>query len=251
MPHAQRKRSETGFYHIVSKGDGGQVIFEEREDRFRFLEELETSASEHGIEIHAYCLMSNHVHLLVRDRESMLSEFMKQLNENYARYYARNTGRVGHVFQGRFWSEPVECDEHFLAALRYIHANPEPPGICKAKEYPWSSYRAYVGSKSFVITELALSLLGSVSRFCEFHEESRLSAKPFAGSTLTNHLSYDELSAIAVSIIGRETLNGLRMMTPKCRAPYLLKLHDAGMTRGEIARVTGLGPRSVERTLKS
>ena len=251
MPHTQRKRSETGFYHVVSKGDGGQVIFESNNDRTRYLEELESAAADYGVEVHAYCLMDNHVHLLVRDAKGSLSGFMKQLDENYARYFAWRSGRVGHVFQGRFWSEPIDCDEYFLSAMRYIHMNPEPPGICKARDYPWSSYRAYVGEKSFTTTELGLSLLGGKDRFEAFHEQGASSTRPFKSSALSNHLTHDELVAIAVSTIGRDELNNLRGMAPVSRIPYLQKLRTIGMTCSEITRITGLGRSTVQRALGS
>ena len=250
MPHAQRKRSESGFYHAIGKGDGGQVIFENEGDRLRYLKELEKAVDDWNMEVHAYCLMSNHVHLLVHDTKNNLSEFMKQLQENYARYFARRTGRVGHVFQGRFWSEPVDKDEYYLSALRYIHANPEPPAICKAKDYPWSSYGAYIKDESFVETSLALSLLGGETGFEKFHEHGSKFAKPYPSSSLTRHLSPDELANVAIAVLGREQLYAIRTLAPKERISHLRQLRDAGMTIGEIARVTGLGKDSIGRLLK-
>ena len=252
MPHSQRKKGETGFYHVVSKGDGGQVIFESDTDRKRYLALLEQSLDDHKVKVHAYCLMSNHVHLLVQeepDAQSGMSGFMKQLNERYAMYYGKVTGRVGHVFKGRFWSEPIDSEEHFLSALRYIHCNPEPAGICSAKDYPWSSFEAYIGKPGFVTTDVALGLLDSVPAFEDFHANGGCYAKPFPKSALVKHLSYDELARVAVNLLGRDTLNLLKTMTPKERGKHFERLSEAGFTASQIARLTGIGQSSVCRLL--
>ena len=252
MPHTARKKSESTFYHVVTKGDGGQVIFESDADRKRYLELLEKAVGDHDVELHAFCLMDNHVHLLVRDNAGVLSAFLKQLDESYAMCFRKLTGRVGHVFQRRYWSEPVESDEHYLAALRYIHANPEPAGICAAKDYKWSSYGAYVGKAkalAFVTTDFALGLLGGAKEFAAFHKAGGRFATPFPGSALHRHLSSDELVQIAGELIGREALVTIKRMKPRERAGLLAKLADAGFTDGEIGRVTGLGKSSLHREL--
>ena len=249
MPHVQRIKSGTGFYHAVIKGDGGQIIFESDADRLRFLEELERATRDFGVSVHAYCLMANHVHLLIEDPKDNLSAFMKQLEERYAMYFRKITGRVGHVFRGRFWSEPIDTEERLLATIRYIHANPEPPGMCRASEYRWSSYQAYMGAPSVATTKLILGILGSPEAFASFHENAGSFAKPFPQSKLCRHLSYDELTHIAISLLGRDTLNALKMQKPLMRQPYLELLAAAGFTATQIARITGVGQASINRAL--
>ena len=114
MTHKPRQQSESGFYHVVTKGDGAQIVFESDRDRIRYLQKLADACDDFGTIIHAYCLMSNHVHLLVQDPKQNLGYFMKQLNERYAMYFRTITGRVGHIFQRPYWSEPIKTDEHFL-----------------------------------------------------------------------------------------------------------------------------------------
>ena len=249
MPHAPRKKSESGFHHVVTKGADGQIIFENDDDRRFYLQTLEASLEGQRVEIHAYCLMGNHVHLLVKDPNDQLGSFMKRLDETYAMYFSKKTGRAGHVFSGRFWSEPLETDERFIATLRYIHANPEPAGLGSAKSYPWSSYKAYTGKKSFVKTEYALELLGGAAAFKEAQNAGIVSAVPFKGSTLHRHHTSDEIAALAVALIGRDALNNIRTMKPHDRADLLAKLVDAGFTDAEIGRVTGLGKSSLHREL--
>ena len=249
MPHTPRKKSESGFHHVVAKGAGGQIIFEDDGDRRFYLKTLESALEGRSVEVHAYCMMDNHVHLLVKDPNDQLGFFMKQLDETYAMYFGKKTGRVGHVFSGRFWSEPLETDERFLATLRYIHANPEPAGMSAAKDFPWSSYKAYTGKKSFATTDLALELLGGAAAFEEFQNSGAAMALPFKGSTLRRHLTSDEAVAVAVALIGRDALNNIRAMKPRDRADLLAKLVRAGFTDAEISRVTGLGKSSLHREL--
>ena len=250
MTHAARKLSETGYYHVVSKGDGGQIIFEDDKDRVRFMAELARACEEHAVETHAYCLMDNHVHLLVEDANANLSAFMKALNERYAVHYRRKTGRTGHVFQARFWSEPIDTDAHFLAVLRYIHANPEQAGMCSCAEYPWSSYASYLWREDFVETGIALALLESAETFEEFHGNCGCFAKPYRQSGLTRHLSYDELLRVAVNLLGRETLNSLKGMAPAVRVEHLRTLTEAGFNETQIARLTGIGQAAIYRNLR-
>lgn len=249
MPHHARKLGESGFYHVVTKGNGSQVIFEETKDRIRYLRTLEDAVDANDVRIHAYCLMENHIHLLVQSECACLSPFMKQLNETYAMYFMKATERVGHVFQRPFWSEPISNDAYFLSALRYIHANPEPAGICKAADYPWSSYWAHMGEPSFVEVDFTRNLLGGKEQFERFSMSGGKYAIPFPHSKLHRHLAVDELAQIALALIGRATLNELRAMSPKLRKPHIAKMREAGFTENEIIRVTGLGRASVRHAL--
>lgn len=124
VPHAARKRSASGFYHVVPKGMSGQIIFESDSDRSLYIKLLTEAKALHDVAIHAYCLMSNHVHLAVEDPKEHLSDFMKYVHERYGTYFAGKTGRTGGIFRTPFWSEPIETDTYLLCAVRYVHAHP-------------------------------------------------------------------------------------------------------------------------------
>ena len=252
MTHKPRQRSESGFYHVVTKGDGSQIIFESDKDRLRYLQELASACKDFEIKVHAYCLMGNHVHLLVQDQEENLSGFMKQLNERYAMYFRRITGRVGHIFQRPYWSEPIKTDEHFLCAVRYIHANPQVARICTVDKYQWSSYQAHLAKSPLTpLVEVGFTreLLGGGERFESFSSSSDLPALPFPGSKLRGHLSSDEVLQVAWSAIGKDTLNSLKSMQPEERAAPIKALKKAGLTEREIARLSGVGRTSVRNAL--
>ena len=171
MATKKRKRSESGFYHVFQRGVCLFDIFEDDEDRRFYLKRLVRYASELNVEIHAWCLMSNHTHLLVRAQHETLSAVMRKIGSVYARYFNKRHGRTGPLFEGRFGSVCVETDSQFLAVMRYIHRNPiHHEERTLMGDYPWSSYGEYVvGASETCEQALALSLFGSVDRFISFH----------------------------------------------------------------------------------
>ena len=167
MPRQQRKRSGTGIYHVMLRGINRQDIFEDDEDYQTMIGLMRTLAYRHdenGILLqpscifYAYCLMSNHVHLLIREREHNVSEIVKKLGIAYAYYFNKKYGRNGHLFQDRFRSEPVDSMDYFIELFRYIHQNPVKAGLIgKVGEYPWSSWNEYTGRSMQVYPLCAVS----------------------------------------------------------------------------------------------
>jgi len=142
MARQPRRRSETGIYHIMLRGINRQRIFEEPADYQHFLGCLERVQEDSGAIIYAYALMSNHVHLLIGEGREALSITVKRLAVRYAGWFNRKYDRVGHLFQDRFASRPVNDDGYFLMALMYIHFNPVTGGLCShPDQYLWSSRR--------------------------------------------------------------------------------------------------------------
>lgn len=178
-----RAVSESGIYHVVSRGSGRQLIFEDDADRMSFITTLGESARRAGVDILGWCLMPNHVHLILLDCEQSLSDVMQRVLTSYARRFNWRTGHVGHVFQGRFSSAPIEGERYLLAAVRYLHLNPERAGICSAEQYDWSSYREYAGGVPRVEvadTSLVLEMLGGQSGFVELCRDDAKGVEPYA-----------------------------------------------------------------------
>ena len=142
-----------------------QVIFEDAGDYEEFLSVLDRGRTSSGVDVIAWCLMSNHVHLLVGDPLGHLSDFVHWVATTYARRFNDRWGHVGHVFQERFHSVPVTDETQLLRAVRYIHNNPSKVGLAAPDEYPWSSYREYVGTARICSTSPVLDLLGGSEGF--------------------------------------------------------------------------------------
>ncbi len=145
-----RTRSETGIYHVVLRGINRQNLFFDDEDYQHFLDTLGKHRPNCQYDVYGYCLMTNHIHLLINENTSDISRIMKRVGTSYALWYNLKYSRSGHVFQGRFKSEAVENDTYLLTVIRYIHNNPVKAGIVhKPEEYCWSSIHDYYGDGKF------------------------------------------------------------------------------------------------------
>ncbi len=134
------------LYHVTSRGDRREPIFEDDDDRIMFLELLCHVSERYNWVLYAYCLMTNHYHLLIETPDANLSKGMRQLNGVYTQRYNRIHHKFGHVFQGRFKAIHVQKDSYLLELSRYIVLNPVRAGmVYKAEEWLWSSYRATCG----------------------------------------------------------------------------------------------------------
>ena len=170
-----RARSESGFYHVFHRGVSLFDIFEDDDDREYSLARLVQYANEFDVEIHAWCLMSNHVHLLLRANHEALSALMRKHGSVYARRFNAKHCRSGPLFEGRFGSVCIETDSQFMAVVRYIHRNPALHDESAAiKGYRWSSYGEYFTNVPNVCKiDFALSLFGGIEHFLRFHEPQR------------------------------------------------------------------------------
>ena len=134
------------LYHVTSRGDRQEDIYLDDEDRTAYLDILKKVCERFNWVVHAYCLMSNHYHLLIETPDSNLSKGMRQLNGVYTQSFNRRHKRVGHVYQGRFKAILVQKETYLLELSRYIVLNPVRAEMVRsAKDWPWSSYRATAG----------------------------------------------------------------------------------------------------------
>jgi putative transposase len=129
MPRVARKKSATNIYHVMIRGINKQNIFVEDADFKKFINILTAYHVRIEYEIYAYCLLDNHVHLLIKEGNEPLSNTMRRIGTSYVYWYNWQYGRKGHLFQDRYKSEPVENDTYFLTVLRYIHQNPVQAGL--------------------------------------------------------------------------------------------------------------------------
>ena len=153
MSRKARNYSESGVYHVMLRGINRQDIFESEKDYIKFLYEIRRVAfpvDETGkpikpeLVVYAYCLMPNHVHLLVKEQDVKISDAIKCISGSYAGYFNHKYEHIGHLFQDRFRNENVNDMEYFVTLLRYIHQNPIAAGLVdNVKDYRWSSWREF------------------------------------------------------------------------------------------------------------
>ena len=155
MARPLRVEYEGAIYHVTVRGNGRRAIFLDDRDRRRFLVRLSDCLEAHTVRLYLFCLMSNHVHLMLETPAGNLSGFMHRLQTAYSVYFNRRHGRSGHLTQGRYGARVVRGEEYLLRLSRYIHLNPvfvrgakQLPvreRIARLRKYPWSSYRSYIG----------------------------------------------------------------------------------------------------------
>ncbi|SHK52676.1 transposase, partial [Paramaledivibacter caminithermalis] len=149
MPRQKRETSKTKIYHIMMRGNEKKNILIDEEDKMKFIDIMIDKKKYEDYYLYAYCLMDNHVHLIIKDEKDKLSRIMKRINISYAHYFNSKYERVGHVFQDRYKSEVIESEAYLLAAIRYVHMNPVKANIVKEiSHYKWSSYNLYIDQRN-------------------------------------------------------------------------------------------------------
>ena len=175
MPRSPRLRSSTGYYHIMLRGINRSNIFESEPDKAFFLNSMYRAREKSKFKVIGYCLMNTHLHLLLQESEE-IGVSIKRITVSYVQWFNRKYNRVGHLFQNRYKSEPIENERYLMAVLRYIHQNPIKAGMVKeASKYSWSSYNEYLrmyDSNNYTIDgEIMKEYFNSKKGFAEFHKE--------------------------------------------------------------------------------
>ena len=146
MPRTARHPLEPGLYHLTTRGNRKERIFLTERDRVTFCGRIERAAAPDTLLVRAYCLMSTHYHLLVETQTTELSAAMRDVNGNYARWFNKEHGLRGRLFEERFDSKHVEDDAHLLEVLRYLALNPVRAGLALAPaRWRWGSFAAVMG----------------------------------------------------------------------------------------------------------
>ena len=244
MARNPRKTSETGFYHVMNRGISHAGIFESDEDYGKFLWVLQDGLKDEGVELHAYCLMGHHYHLLVRDRQGGLSRFVAKVNARYAAYFNRKYDRDGPLFHGRFRSECIRDEDHYLTVLRYILQNPPKGGLGSLEAYPWSSYGAYGCGTAWIETRFAERLAGGKAELLRFVQEAARDEclDVSAGSRKTD----DDLRAFIRTELACEP-HCIAGLARQERDEAARAMKGAGFSIRMIERVAGLSHGFVQR----
>lgn len=247
MPRTPRQKSESGIYHVMMRGVNKQIIFNDEEDKHRFLLILKQYKELNKYIVYSYCLMDNHIHILMKEAEDNISNSIQRISSSYVWWYNNKYERTGHLFQSRFKSEVVNTDGYLLTVMRYIHNNPIKAGIISnLKQYQWSSYNEYISTENIIDKEFVLSLFSdnqktSIGLFKDFHCEND---KDICLDISKNKfLSDNEL----IEIINKLNLNieGIKDLNKLNRDNLLKEIKNIdGTSIRQISRITGI-PKSV------
>ena len=254
MARQARILSETGMYHIMFRGLNKHSIFSEDRDYTKFIEILTSVKDDSNLQIYAYCLMPNHVHLFVREaQKGDISNIMKRLLSHYAGWYNYKYERSGHLFSNRYKSIPVEDDSYFLTLSRYIHKNPVKANLSEnMQRYKYSSYSDYVNNSGgitdidFLLDMLDIDRAKAVKQFVQF------SNSECDGEDFEDSLRLKDIAARVkiIQITGGIKPYEIRNL-PKDKRHSILKkiMQEANIEKATLARLIGI-PRSVLYRLK-
>ena len=183
MARTKREWNPRMFNHVVMRGNNRQDIFKDKADVAEFFRVLHYSYMKHPFTLSAYCIMTNHYHLLIRSPEAPLGKVMALINRRYSDYYKKKYNYSGYLYGSRYFAQKAESPTSILTISRYIHRNPIEttiPMVNRMEEYPYSSYAFYYrGSPSpypFLELDLLPSLLPSrygltAEGYCKYCEE--------------------------------------------------------------------------------
>jgi len=192
------------MYHVVLRGNNRYDIFLDNQDREQFLIFLEKSIKKLAYQLHAYCLMTNHIHLAIAINMLPLGKIMQNVAHSYAFWFNRRHQRIGHVFQGRYKAIGVQDERHMLELCRYIHLNPVRANLVRSPEqYRWSSHLVYSGEQNatWLCTDLVFDILSheqensdkvaAYKKFISSNSDS-VKHKPFLEITADGKLIYHD-----------------------------------------------------------
>lgn len=240
MPREARRKSESGIYHIMLRGINRQQIFEDTEDYEKFLDILIDCKGICGYKIYAYCLMGNHIHLLMGEGEETLEQTFKRICGRFVYWYNVKYQRVGHLFQDRFKSEPVDTEEYFFTVLRYIHQNPIKAKLCKhAEDYVYSSYPEYLGKRIIVDTEYVLELC-SIAEFVGLNKTAVETACMDIADTAVVRVTDEQARELIRKVSKCESVSDFQLLEQSKRDKCLTELKEKGLSIRQLNRLTGV-----------
>ena len=252
MPRQARKQSSVGIYHIMLRGINQQQIFEDEEDCEKFLRVLHECKTISNYKLFVYCLMGNHIHLLMKPELEPLELVFRRIGSKYVYWYNNKYQRSGHLFQDRFKSEAVNDEAYLLMVVRYIHQNPVKAGLVESPEhYRWSSYNDYLHSGNFRLTdtEYVLSILDRTD-FREFHN-SDATDRCLDVTERKLRLTDEQAQIIIKELSNCKTAVEFLALPIIERDKILVGLKRKGLSLRQASRLTGVSKGVIERCFKT
>ena len=251
MPRKPRDYSISDVYHIIFRGNDKQDIFYDDQDRYVFLDRIKETQKKFKYEIFSYCLMNNHVHMVIKVTDNLLSKLMHNLGVRYSMYFNKKMNRRGHLFENRYLSKKVEDLDYFLNVCKYVHRNPENAKIEKTEDYKWSSFQDYVRNKRKIVNKKVLLHYynDDLEEFRKFTlEDNKNSIDKFAEFEILNKLGEEELIEIIKEKFKVKNASDLSFTNKFEREKIIKELANINGTNvNQIARVTKISRYEIKK----
>ena len=259
MPRLARYENKiiTNTYHILLRGINKQDIFLDSNDKNKLWTSIKKAKDKYQFKLYAIVLMSNHVHLAIYDPNDEMSKIIHQICTSYAMYFNKKYERVGHVFQNRFKNICIDKESYLLNLVRYIHKNPEKDGICKMKNYNWSSYKDYINYTNCEITDIDFILKiydedrkKAINKFLAYHilDSEEYLTREFE---FDDSFSDEEVCTIIKNKLKIDNILSIQNYNKKIRDDIIYKISRIyGVYPKQIARIIGLSVRNVQRIIR-
>jgi len=243
--------SDTNIFHVMLRGINRQDIFNDEEDCIRFIEVLSECKKMSGFKLYAYCIMTNHVHLLIETDDEPLSQIFKRIGSRDVYWYNTKYNRTGHLFQDRFKSEPVEKESYFMTVLRYIIQNPLKAGMEeKVGSYRWSSYGSYLGIEDPITdTDFVMGMFQGQKNLLNFLNQQN-EDKGLEMSDKVKGITDENARKIIEELTGCYSVSDYQLLDKTSQREYIKKLKGKNISLGQIARMTGIPKTTIYRILK-
>ena len=254
MGRKLRTDSKTGAQHIALKGHDSRIVFHDDEDREDFLNSLSNACKKYNIDILQYCLMDNHVHLLLRGEISFMGRVFQSLGASFGQRHNHKYGRNGAVWQSRYYSNPIDSYKELAIVAAYIYNNPIAARLTKNQAaYRWSSYRYLDNLGSSIVNTKALDELVPIEEIKLITAEHALSKygiydgmkdvfpRQRLWDTKVQDIVSDFLKKKRLSV----SIEAIVTIKEKLQNELIKKLFKAGSNCNQIARVTGLSKRKI------
>ena len=249
MPRRARIKSMYGLYHVMMRGADRRILFSDDEDNQGFLLSLKRAKAASGFKLYAYCLMGNHVHLLIKEGEESLEHAIKRLAVSYVYHYNEKYDLLGHLFQDRYRSEPIDSTAYFQDVVRYICQNPVKAGLSNTPmDYRWlgcAGIKDEFGLTDHFSEYIQLSgneLLSFVNGDCDHDHLDEISYK-----RITDREAIQRICA-ACNCTQVQEIGGWPI--PK-REEALRKALKTGVSFRQLSRITGVSKTVLERIARA
>lgn len=251
MARTARKLCNSNIYHIILRGINRRTIFENEDDYNSFIYCLRFYKSECKYQVLAYCLMHNHIHLLLYfdSAGDNISMSMKKMEDKFIFWYNKKYDRSGHLFQNRFKSEPVEDEKYLLKVFRYIHQNPIKAGLMTDLSlYKWSSFSAYKKKKSSIVdVNFMKQYFESWGELINYLSQAN---NDYCMEYISIRTSDDYAISVIKEITQCENLSKIDSLPMDLRDTYIAQFASLGMSLRQISRLTGISKPVIDKAVQ-